>query len=242
MTAKAGRETPVHDTRGGSSRKRHWLRWTLVGLGAFVVLVVLAAGLFIKLQPVPAPLALPAAGVHAPAGPVDGTWRAGPGSVAGFRVKESLLGFSDDAVGRTNAVTGTVSVSGDQVTAAAFRVDLTTVKINGKTRQPQFVTSLDTRHHPTATFTLTRPVTLGSGFTSGATITATAVGRLTMHGVSRVATFTFRSHRDGSTLRAAGSIPIAFSGWGIKGPKGYGIFGSLAKHGVAEFLLVLQRQ
>jgi polyisoprenoid-binding protein YceI len=242
MAAQAGRDVPVHRTRGGQSRKRHWLRWTLAGLGAFIVLVFLAVALFMKLRPVPAPLALPTAGARAPAGPADGTWRAGPGSVAGFRVKESFLGMSDDAVGRTNAVTGTVTVVGDEVTAASFRVDLTTVKVSGKTQQPQFVTSLDTRHHPIATFTLARPVMLGSAFTSGATVTATAVGRLTLRGVSRMTALTFRSRRDGATLRAVGSIPIAFSGWQIKGPKGYGIFGSLDNHGVAEFRLVLRRR
>lgn len=40
----------------------------------------------------------------------------------------------------------------------------------------------------------------------------------------------------------AGSIPILFSGWAIRGPAGYGIFGSLARHGVAEFLVVLRHR
>ena len=40
----------------------------------------------------------------------------------------------------------------------------------------------------------------------------------------------------------AGPIPILFSGWAIRGPAGYGIFGSLARHGVAEFLVVLRHR
>ena len=44
-----------------------------------------------------------------------------------------------------------------------------------------------------------------------------------------------------SALQAAGSIPVAFSAWGIKGPGGLAFIGSLAGHGVAEFLIVLHR-
>jgi hypothetical protein len=35
--------------------------------------------------------------------------------------------------------------------------------------------------------------------------------------------------------------PFAFSDWAIKEPGGFGFLGSLANHGVAEFLLVLNR-
>ena len=207
---------------------------------ALVVLVVLAAVIFIKLQPAPAPLALPTAAASAPAGPLDGTWDVAAGSVAGFRVQETFLGMSNDTVGRTHAVTGTITISGGRVTAAAFRIGLTTIKVGGKA-QPQFATSLGTQDHPDATFTLAQPVTLSSAFTSGATITATATGQLTMHGTSHLVTATISARRDGPALQAAGSIPIAFAGWGIKGPQGYGILGSLANHGTAEFFLILHR-
>jgi hypothetical protein len=42
-------------------------------------------------------------------------------------------------------------------------------------------------------------------------------------------------------LQAAGSIPVAFTGWHIKVPGGFGVLGSLASHGIAEFRLVLRR-
>jgi hypothetical protein len=160
--------------------------------------------------------------------------------VAGFRVQETALGFSNDAVGRTSVVSGVLTVSGGRVTQARFRVDLTTVKINDKT-QPQFGGSLGTQAHPIATFTRSHPVPLGSAFASGATITSTAVGVLAMNGFSRPATVTIRGRRDGPVLRVAGCIPVQFSTWGIKPPAGYGIFGSLASHGIAEFSLILDR-
>jgi polyisoprenoid-binding protein YceI len=236
-----GPQTAALDVPRRSSRKRHWRRWLLAGAGALVVLIVLAVAAFIKLQPSPSPLVLPTAAASAPAGPLDGTWGIAAGSVAGFRVPETALGISNDIVGRTNAVHGTMAFSGTRVTAAAFRIDLVTIKVGGKT-QPQFAKSLGTQDHPSAAFTLTQPVTLGSTFTSGATVTATATGRLTLRGISHLVTVTISGRRNGTALQVAGSIPVAFSGWGIKGPKGYGFFGSVANHGVAEFLLILHRQ
>jgi len=47
--------------------------------------------------------------------------------------------------------------------------------------------------------------------------------------------------RDGTTLQVAGSIPVTFLAWHIKAPGGFGFLGSLADHGVAEFLLTLRQ-
>jgi polyisoprenoid-binding protein YceI len=224
---------------GRPARKRHWWRWIVASVVALVLLVVLAAGLFTKLQPSPAPLTLPRGAARPPAGPVSGTWNAVAGSVAGFRVQESALGFSNDVVGRTDRVTGAITVSGGRVTAATFRIDLAAITVTGKT-QPQFTRSLDTASHPVAMFALARPAPLGPAFASGATVTVTGLGDLTLRGVSRLVTFTITGRRDGMTLEAAGSIPVTFSAWGIRGPAGFSFLGSLANHGVAEFLIVLR--
>jgi polyisoprenoid-binding protein YceI len=240
MTDKTEPSRTRRRVPGRAPRRRHWWRWIVISAAILAGLVYGAAALIIKLPSVPPPLALPTAGASAPAGPLDGTWRVAAGSVAGFRVRETALGFSNDAVGRTSAVSGVLTVSGGRVTQATFRVDLTAVKINGKT-QPQFGISLGTQAHPIATFTLSHPVPLGSAFASGATITSTAAGALAMNGVSRPATVTIGERRDGPVLRAAGSIPVQFSAWGIKAPAGYGVFGSLASDGIVEFSLILDR-
>jgi len=161
--------------RRGLPRKRHRGRWILASVAALVVLAVAAVGIFVKLQPTLPVLALPTARAAAPSGPLGGTWDASSGSVAGFRVRESALGFSNDVVGRTSAVSGAIVVAGDQVTRGRFRVDLTTITVNGKT-QPQFATSLATRDDPVATFTLSDPVALSSAFFSGAVITVRVTG------------------------------------------------------------------
>jgi polyisoprenoid-binding protein YceI len=204
------------------------------------VLVVLGGALALGLWASVAPLVLPGGHAAAPAGPVDGAWAAGAGSVAGFRVRESALGMSGDVTGRTHAVTGTLVISGGQVTRAVFHIGLTSITIAGKA-QPQFARSLDANHHPGATITLARPLTLPPAFASGATITVRAPGRLTLRGTTRLVTVTLSARRDGTALQAAGSLPITLSRWGITEPASYGVVGSLASHGTAEFYLLLHR-
>jgi hypothetical protein len=131
-------------------RKRHWGRWILASVAALIVLFVVAAAAFAKLQPTLAPLGLPAGPAAAPSGPLDGTWQVAAGSAAGFRVRESFLGFGNDTVGRTTAVTGTVVISGQQVTApaststsprsrstASHRPRLRAASASGTTRTPR---------------------------------------------------------------------------------------------------------
>ena len=218
--------------------RRRWTRRILYGVVALLALVVLGSWAVIKFQPTLRRLRCPRR--PRPVGALDGTWAVSAGSVAGFRVPETAFGMSNDAVGRTTAVSGTVVISGDRVTSATFRIDLAALTVNGKT-QPQFAKSLDTQSFPDATFTLAKPVELGSSFASGATVRVTATGRLTMNGVTHLVTATVSARRDGAALQAAGSIPVTFSAWGIKGPAGYGFFASLANHGTAEFLVSAHR-
>jgi polyisoprenoid-binding protein YceI len=237
MTENAAPDVRDRHVPGRPPRKRHWWRWILAGVLALTVLVVLGGALALRFWASAAPLALPNGRAAAPAGPLGGTWAAGAGSLAGFRVRESALGMSGDVTGRTDAVTGTIVISGGQVTRAVFRIGLTSITIAGKT-QPQFARSLDTTQHPSATITLARPITLPPAFTTGATITVRAPGRLTLRGTTRPVTVTISARRDGTALQAAGSIPITLSRWGITEPASYGIVGSLASHGTAEFLLL----
>jgi len=240
MTGNAPLDVRDRHVPGRPPRKRHWWRWILAGVLVLAVLVVLAGGLALRFWASAPPLVLPGGRAAAPAGPVDGAWAAGAGSVAGFRVREAAPGMSGDVTGQTGAVTGTTVISGGQVTRAVFRIGLTSITVAGKT-QPQFTRSLDTTQYPSATITLARPVTLPPAFTSGATITVTAPCSLTLRGTTQLVTVTISARRDGTVLQAAGSIPITLSRWGITEPASYGMVGSLASHGTAEFLLVLHR-
>ena len=213
---------------------RHWWRWILVGVVFLVVIVVAAIGLLITLPSSPSPLKLPGGTAPRPIGDLDGTWGVSRGSVAGFRVKESLLIFSNEVVGRTNAVSGSVTVTDNQVTQATFHVDLTAIKVGGKT-EGTFAKSLDTEDHPNARVSLSEAFSLTDAFTSGSGIARSVGGDLTMRGKTLPVTISVSARRDGSLLQAVGSIPIDFSRWGIDSPQG------LADRGSAEFLLVLHR-
>lgn len=237
--ARSGEALRSTEPGAGPPRRRHWWRWIIGGVLGLVVLAVAATGAVITLTPGPAPLALPK-NAAAPSGPLDGTWRVSTGSVAGFRIRETVIGFSNDVTGRTSDVTGTVTVAGAEVSSATFRVSLAAIRVNGKTRQPQLVKSLGVAAHPVATVTLTRPVPLPAAFSSGALITRTTAATLTLNGMTRPVTVTLSARRDGTAIEAAGSLPVAFSGFSIPGPRGYGVLGSLASNGTAEFLLILR--
>jgi len=239
MTDVAGQGAPAGPGQRRRRRRRRLL-WITVGIAALVVVLIAAAVAVIIGQPVPPPLALPARPAAAPAGPLDGTWQVAPGSLAGFRLRESALGLSNDVVGRTSAVTGTIVISGGRVTAARLRIGLTAVRVSGKVR-PQFARSLGTRADPAATFNLAGPVTLGPAFTSGATVTVRAAGQLAMHGISRLVTVSLAGRRSGPSLQVAGSVPVPLAAWRIRAPAGYGLLGSLASRGEAEFRLNLYR-
>ena len=238
MLSQAGPGVPTRLVSGGSLRPRRWRRWVLAGTALVVVLVFVAVGSYVGLSAAPA-LALPPA-TAAPTGEVEGSWQVGAGSVAGFRIQQTVLGMTGDVVGWTSGVSGTVLVSDDRIISAKFRIDLTAITVDGKT-PPQLALSLDTEHHPHATITLAEPVALSSAFAAGDTVAATATGELAMHGVSHPVTIRFSGRRDGSTLQAVGSIPVAFSDWDIEGPEGYGFLGSLAVGGIAEFVVILHR-
>lgn len=226
--------------------RKHWKGWLIGGIIAAVVLVVGVPYLYIHVYEgdQPAALALSDSSTStsdAAAVPVDGTWKVGSGSAAGYRVHETLAGQSVTAVGRGSGVTGTVAISGTQVTNGTITIDMTTVRSDKGARDDRFRTSvMDTARYPTGTFTLTRPVRLGSVPAPGRQVSAQATGDLTLHGVTRQVTFTVKAERTGSTIQVAGDIPITFADYGVQAPNFAG-FVTVDDSGQVEFLLNLTR-
>ena len=177
-----------------------------------------------------------ASGSSTVASTVLGKWDVSSGSIAGYRIKETLFGQSNTAVGRTSTITGSITVSGTEITTGRFSVDMTTVKSDQSLRDEQFQGRImDTSTYPTATFVLTSPVRLGSIPAVGTTITETATGQLTLHGTTKTVTFQVQARRSSSTVSVTGSIPIVFADYGINNPSGGPA--TTANHGVLEFLL-----
>jgi polyisoprenoid-binding protein YceI len=240
MTTTTPSQPPVPNAPDRPRRKRRWLRWTIAGTATLVVLVVGLVAAAIKLQPTPEPLAVPE-NASAPVGPVDGTYQPTSGSVAGFRIEQTVLALTSEVVGRTDDITGTVGIVDGRAVTADLRVGLLALTSGDAKPAPQFGISLDTQRYPDASIKLTEPVTLDAAFASGTIFTVNAAAMLTLHGITRTATVPLSLRRDGTNIDVAGSIPVAFADYGIAGPEGYGALGSLADHGEAEFLLILHR-
>ena len=222
--------------------------WSIVAIG-MLALAVGGPWVYIHLVQgdAPPPLALGstsasppgATGTTGSAPPTgDDPWAVAGDSVVGYRVREVLFGQSADAVGRTSAITGTMTLDGATVTTASFTVDMTTVTSDESRRDEQFNGRImETSVYPTATFTLTAPIDLGSLPDANTDVTATATGDLTLHGVTKAVTFDIEGRYTGSNVEIAGSIPITFADWGISNPS----FGPVTTedHGVLEFSIVL---
>jgi polyisoprenoid-binding protein YceI len=177
-----------------------------------------------------------ASGTSSGSSTVLGKWDVSSGSIAGYRIKETLFGQSNTAVGRTSTISGAITISGTDITTGRFSVDMTTVKSDQSLRDEQFQGRImDTSTYPTATFVLTSPIRLGSIPAEGTTITETATGQLALHGTTKTVTFQVQARRSGSTISVSGSIPIVFADYGIDNPSGGPA--TTANHGLLEFLL-----
>lgn len=217
------------------------LRIVLIGVAA-VVLVALAGGyLALKLTgddapPPPALSGTPSSGGSAEGG--DERWRPlpGQGAFVGYRVNEEYLGIGvRTAVGRTTAVTGTVTVDGDDVQSADLAADMRRL-VSDQSRRDDTLRfrGIETDRYPTSRFRLTAPVVLSARARH-------ARGTLTLHGRSAPIDVTVRGQRvAGDRLELVGSAPIEFSRFGIEPPSVAGLV-SVRSRGLLEFRLVLGR-
>jgi polyisoprenoid-binding protein YceI len=178
---------------------------------------------------------------------VDGTWTVDQsvgsfadfsGTWAGYRFDEELVGIGGNtAVGRTPDVTGTMTVADGAVTAVDVDVDLRTLDSDSDRRDGALRTrGLESDRFPTATFTLTEPVTLPAGLTDGERATVTATGELTIHGVTNEAAVELQAELRGDAGVVVGNAPIALADYGIDPPTGLSVL-SISDDGTFEFQL-----
>ncbi|HTS14812.1 MAG TPA: YceI family protein [Candidatus Sulfotelmatobacter sp.] len=196
------------------------------------------------------PVASNAADVPLASGGLAGTWDVDTtigsfsdfsDSWVGYRVQETLASIgANTAVGRTPSVTGSLTLTGTQVTAGTITADLTALQSDDSRRDAQLSHSgLETSTFPTATFTLTSPIDLGSDPTDGAEIDVTAHGTLQLHGVTRTVAVPLKARLAGSVIEVTGSLPITFSDYGIQAPTSF-IALSVSDTGTMELQLFLR--
>jgi polyisoprenoid-binding protein YceI len=180
-------------------------------------------------------------------GGIDGTWNVdtsigsfadSTSSFVGYRVQEQLASIgANTAVGRTPDVSGSLTVSGTQVTAATITADLTTLQSDDQRRDGQLARQgIQTSQFPTATFTLTTPIDLGSVPADGQEIQVTATGKLTLHGQTRDVQMPLKARLTGSTITISGSLPIVFADYGIQKPNSFMVL-TIAHEGTMELQL-----
>jgi polyisoprenoid-binding protein YceI len=185
-------------------------------------------------------------------GDISGTWtvdnRTGDfdfdsasGTFAGVRIAEELASIgSTTAVGRTGDVDGTVVIDGTTVTAADVEVDMVTITTNDPRRDNKVQEALDTDEFPNATFSLTEPIELGDGAASGEEVSVTAVGDLTIHGVTQQVEMPLQAQLVDGTIVIVGSLEIAFSDYDVEVPSAP-IVVSVDDVGTMELQLLLTR-
>jgi polyisoprenoid-binding protein YceI len=163
------------------------------------------------------------------------------GSFVGFRIDEELAGVgATEAVGRTGDVTGGIAIEGTTVTSGSFEVDMTTITTNESRRDDRVQSALSTDQFPTATFELTEPIELGAGAADGETVTATAVGDLTVKGTTKSSEMAIEAKLVDGTVVIVGSTEITFADFNVEVPSAPVVL-SVSDTGTLELQLLLTR-
>ncbi len=145
---------------------------------------------------------------------LSGEYTVAEGSFAGYRVDEVLNGQDVTVTGRTEDVSGAVTLVDGELTDGSIEVDLTTVATDESSRDEYFRSeAIDTSQFPTATFELTEPVAVVA---DGSDVEL--VGDLTINGVTNPATIAAQVGTSGEGLQVVGTAPITFADFDVEAP------------------------
>lgn len=175
---------------------------------------------------------------------VDGTWTVltGSNSFVGYRVGEELAGIGvTEAVGRTSNVSGSLELEGSSLTAVDIEVDMTTLRSDDNRRDGAMSRqALETSAFPTARFVLTEAVDFGSVPEEGVPVAVSAVGDLTLHGVTRSVNFPLEAQLVGEQIVVVGSLEVVYGDFDIALPSAP-ILVSVEDNGLIELQLTFAR-
>jgi polyisoprenoid-binding protein YceI len=219
--------------------------------GGYLAFAILAGGS----SPAPVSLstsdgATPSGAVGSPGGgatsaaDLAGTWQVSTnGSFVGYRVREKLgpAPALSDAVGRTSAVTGTLTIQGTSVTTVDVTADMTQLQSDRSMRDARMHTmGLETDTFPSARFVLTSPISFDAAPDEGTVVTSKATGTLTLHGVTKTVTIDLQAKWTSDGIIVVGSLPVTMADYGIT-PPNVGGFVSVQDHGTMEFEIVFTK-
>ncbi|MGH9135607.1 MAG: YceI family protein [Acidimicrobiales bacterium] len=164
------------------------------------------------------------------------------GSFVGFRIEERLASIgSATAVGRTGDITGSITIEGATLTEAAFEIDLTTITTNEGRRDDAVQNALETDQYPTARFELTERVELGDTAADGDAVAVSAIGDLTIHGLTRSVQIDLDAQVVDDTIVVVGSTEVSFADYDIAVPSSPIVL-SVDDDGILELQLLLVQQ
>ena len=215
--------------------------WIIAGIAlvAAAISIVIAVSLYGQSRD-EAPAPLSSLGAGGTSGDFDpaGTWTAGVGSQAGYRVEEVLNGQDVTVVGRTNQVTATVIADDTEITSAEITVDVGSIATDSSARDEYFKNvAMRVTQYPEATFVFDTPIPAPDLTQGQAEVDAT--GTLSLAGASKSVSLNMTIQRDGDNLIVAGSAPITFKDFSITAPN-LG-FVKVEPQGLIEFRIILAR-
>ena len=182
-----------------------------------------------------------------PAGDLVGAWSVSEGT-AGYRVREKLaaLPAPSDAVGRTNAITGQLTIAGSDGAYRAsnvnFTVDVSTLKSDEDRRDNKIHSiGLETDKYPQATFTAAGPIDIPADAVDGKAVTVQAEGDMNLHGQTKRVTIPLQVQRNGTQIQLVGNYEFTWADFGMSAPS-VGSFVSVTGNPKLEFTIKLSKQ
>jgi polyisoprenoid-binding protein YceI len=221
----------------------------LIASAVAVVLLVVGGGfavykIFIESDPEPPAKITKTTTVEG--GALDGTYRVGPGdtnSFVGYRVQEQLVGgvVEQTATGRTSDITGSFTITDRTVQDVTVTADLRTLT-SDRTQRDDAIKDrgLESNRFPEAKFVLSEPIERPTVPAVGETVTATARGEFTLHGVTKQVEIPLEGRWDGRDVQVVGRLHIVFSDYGIQAPTSP-VVASIDDEGEMEFQLFFRK-
>ena len=150
---------------------------------------------------------------------------AADGNEARYRVRERLAGrdLDNDAVGITKGVTGSIMFDDAgrvMRDSSKFTIDLTTLASDAA-RRDGYVrrNTLEVEKFPTATFVPFQLLGLDGGLPKTGSFTFQMVGELTLHGVSRLTTWSVTAQASNDTYTGTAETQFKFADFQMTQPR-----------------------
>lgn len=147
------------------------------------------------------------------------------GNEARYRVREQLAGvdFPNDAIGTTSAIVGTLVLDANGAVvsdSSEFVVDLTTL-VSDRQRRDRYIQerTLETERYPTIDFKPTEQRGLPWPLPSTGDFAFQLIGALTVHGVTRHATWDVQAQATGEGFSGAATTQFTFEDYSMERPR-----------------------